>query len=259
MTTQDIINTIAPGSLLILHASFAPCRRAENLTPQQVLDMLIDRLGPEGTLMVPTFTYSYSKIWNVKPFDKNSTPGNSNGILSETLRRMPGAVRSSNPTYSVAVHGKYAYELTDGADDHAGLGHGSSYETALKLGAKILLFNVSNNRNSMLHCAEVLSGVPYNDIPFRECWGRTALTVDGEVELNGEFPACSDEFSKFDDEFVAAGFAEKLGGSYLIDARQMCDCIIAKIKAQPDIMLCHNEECEPCTVRRQRLRSLGLI
>ena len=259
MTTQEIINCIEPGSLVILHASFAPCKREENLTPQQVLNMLIDRLGENGTLMAPTFTYSYSKIWNIKPFDKNTTPGNGNGILSETLRQMPGAVRSNNPTYSVAVYGKYAHELTDGSNNYAGLGHGSSYENALKLGAKILLLNVASNRNSMLHCAEVLSQVPYNDIPFRECWGRTALTIDGEVELNGEFPACSDEFSKLDAEFVAAGFSQKLGNSYLIDAQKMCEYTIAKIKAQPDIMLCHNEECEPCTVRRHRLRSLGLI
>ena len=134
-----------------------------------------------------------------------------------------------------------------------------SYENALKLGAKILLLHVGNNRNSMLHYAEIISGVPYNDIPFRESWGRTALTIHGEMELVPDFPACSEEFSKFDDLFVKEGFAQKIGDSCLIDAVAMVEYICQAIEKQPDIMLCHNPTCEPCSLRRKRLQERGLI
>lgn len=253
-----IINSIPQGSVLIVHASFSPCRK-ENLTPRQVLSILLDRLGPDGTLILPTFSYNYSGIWNVEPYDRNRTPGLGNGILSETFRQMPGVIRSGNPTYSVAACGKYAYELTDGADDAAGLGHGSSFGKAMELGAKILLLNVGNNRNSMLHYVEAVSNLPYNDIPFRQCWGKTALTVNGEMKLKEEFPACSEVFSQFDEPLVQAGIAEQKDHSFLLDAQKMRDFVLHEITLRPDIMLCNDFTCEPCNLRRKRLRETGLI
>ena len=111
----------------------------------------------------------------------------------------------------------------------------------------------------MLHYAEIASGVPYNDIPFREAWGRNALTKDGEMILIPEYPACSEEFSKFDQEFISMGFAQDLGGSMLINAQDMVKYICGRINVEKDVMLCSNEECECCRLRRARLKSMGLI
>jgi len=258
MDFQSILSAVSPGSLLIVHASFKPCKAA-GLTPEQVISALLKRLGPEGTLVMPTFSYCYLNHPRKAVYDPAVTPGVENGILSETFRQMPGVRRSGNPTYSVAAYGKYAEKLTAGSRDNAGLGHGSSYENAIKLGAKILLLNVRNNRNSMLHYAEVASGVPYNDIPFRESWGRNALTIHGEMKLVPEYSACSEEFGKFDELFVKLGFAQSLGGSFLIDAQSMVNFICGEIRKQPDIMLCHDPYCEPCVLRRKRLQEKGLI
>ena len=258
MNIQNLLNAIEPGSLLIVHASFKPCKAA-GLHPEDVIHALLERLGPEGTLMMPTFSYCYLNHPRKAVFDPDVTPGVLNGILSETFRTMPGVVRSHNPTFSVAVYGKYASALTIGSLDKAGLGHGSSYENALKLGAKILLLNVGNNRNSMLHYAEVASGVPYNDIPFRESWGKDALTIHGVMELPPVFPACSEEFGKFDDVFVKEGIAQKIEGSFLLDASAMVTFVCDEIRRQPDVMLCHNPQCEPCVRRRKRLQEKGLI
>ena len=255
---QKILDAIEAGSLLIVHTSFKPLKQ-EGLTPAAVIHALLERLGEGGTLMMPTFTYCYDNYPERTAYDTATTVGVENGILSETFRMTPGVIRSNNPTYSVAACGRFARELTSGSKDNAGLGHGSSYETALKLGVKILLLNVGNNRNSMLHYAEVASGVPYNDIPFRESWGRNALTVNGTMELVPEYAACSEEFSKFDDVFVKAGFAKRLGDSFLIDAQPMVDYVCERIRKEPDVMLCHDPDCEPCVLRRERLKSLGLI
>ncbi len=256
MKTSEIISAIEPGSTLIVHASFKPCKE-EGLTPQEVIEMLCQQLGSEGTLMMPTFTYSYTKREATTPYDPATTPGCLNGILSETFRQTPGVLRSGNPTYSVAAWGKHAELLTAGSDDNGGLGPGSSYGNALNLGAKILLLNVRNNRNSMLHYAEVASGVPYCDIHFRESWGKTALTVNGEMTLKNGFSACSENFTVFDEPFVQQGFAKKLGDSFLIDAQAMVNYIVDAIRKQPDVMLCNNPECEPCTRRKARLQEVA--
>ncbi len=253
-----IMNQVPAGSMLIVHASFKPLAEA-GYTPDQIIGELMERLSPGGTLMMPTFTYSYAGIWNVEPFDPASTPGAHNGVLSETFRRMPGVRRTGNPTYSVAVWGKYADKIMEESRDDAGLGHNSSYEVAMRLGAQILLLNVGNNRNSMLHYAEAASELPYNDIPFRECWGRTASTVRGELALAPEFPACSEAFAKFDRQFVEAGIAVRQGDSFLVDAPAMLRLVLDEIKRKPDCMLCDDFTCEPCTLRKKRLREAGLI
>ncbi len=258
MSFSQVLEAVQEGMLLICHASFKKCKE-EGLTPEEVITALQKKLGPEGTLMMPTFSYCYLNHPRHRVWDKDETPGVLNGVLSETFRTFPGTVRSNNPTYSVAVSGKYTELLTTGSADNAGLGHGSSYENALKKGAHILLLNVSNNRNSMLHYAEIASGVPYNDIPFREAWGRNALTKDGEMVLIPEYPACSEEFSKFDAEFISMGFAQDLGGSMLINAADMVKYICGRINVQKDVMLCSNEECECCRLRRERLKNMGLI
>ena len=157
MNFQTILQAIKPSSLLIVHASFKPCKAA-GLTPETVIRALLDRFGPEGTLIMPTFTYCYLHHPRGRVYDPVSTSGILNGILSETFQQMPGVLRSNNPTYSVAVCGKYVGKQTAGSQDNAGLGHGSSYKNALKLGAKILLLNVGSNRNSMLHYAGIASG-----------------------------------------------------------------------------------------------------
>jgi aminoglycoside 3-N-acetyltransferase len=258
MTTPEIIAAIPTGSVLLVHASFRPLAK-EGLTPSRLIELLQIQLGKEGTLVMPTFSYNYSGICDVTPYDRNTTPGLENGILSEVFRQTPGVKRSGNPTYSVAAWGKYAELLTDGSRNDAGLGFGSSYENASKLGAKILLLNVANNRNSMLHYAEIASDIPYNDIHFREAWGRTATTIDGEMKLVEKFPACSEAFGKFDKPFLAAGIAKRLGNSFLLDSIPMVEYIVKEIRRQPDIMLCDDQACEPCTLRRKRLREKGLI
>jgi aminoglycoside N3'-acetyltransferase len=257
MQIKEIVESIEPGSLLIVHASFK-ASRDEGVSPEQMIQMLMERLTPEGTLMMPTFTYHYSGI-GFPPYDPATSPGVLNGVLSETFRQMPGVLRSENPTYSVAAWGKHADLLARKALPWAGLGHKSSYEYAYQNGAKILLFNVRNNRNSMLHYAEVAAGLPYNDIPFRECWGRRANTIKGEMTLVEEFPACSEEFLKFDELFLKEGIARQLGNSMLLDSVKMVDYVIKKMQETPDIMLCHHFSCEPCILRRRRLRERGLI
>ena len=254
------------GDLIICHNSFKALA-LKRATPRNVIDAFLDYLGDEGTLMMPTFTYSYSGIWGVKPFHPENTPGVANGILTETLRKHPKALRSRQPAYSVAAAGKHAEEITRDKEHASPLGRGSSYEVAIQLSAKILLLGVGNDRNSVLHYAEVVADLPYLDIPFRDFWGRTALVEKNgevvEVPLKNEFPACSDNFG------VADAYLEELGilkrakiasaDSILMDADEMVDALVRQLHRKPDWLLCNDLTCEPCTLSKRRLKEQGLI
>ncbi len=266
MQTKFIELGVTRGDCLIVHCSFKFLKEA-GYSPNEVIDALMDLLGPEGTLIMPTFTYSYSGIWNVVPFNPGITPGIFNGILSEMFRLRPGTIRSGHPTYSIAASGKLAEYLTVNREQSSALGHGSSYEDALNAGAKIMLLGVGNNRNSMLHYIEVASGLPYNDIPFRQYWNdRAVIERNGKIEevpLVPEYPACSDNFSWLDNLLVKEKIAVKNkigeGNCYLMQATRLKDFIIGEIRKKPDCMLCNSIVCEPCALRHRRLEEKGLI
>jgi len=254
------------GDFVVIHSSFKSLGLSDG-TPSDVVRTLLDAVGTEGRLMAPTFTYSYSGIWNVQPYNRETTPGRNNGIITETLRKYPGSIRSGHPTYSVAAIGKHASEVTSGKENASALGAGSSYDDAHRLGARILLLGVGNNRNSMLHYAEVAAGLPYNDIPFREFWGRAALVErEGgavEVPLREEFPGCSLNFGIADRYLEEAGVLKRgricSAESMLMDARDMVDVVVARLSESPAWLLCESFVCEPCALRKRRLKERGLI
>ncbi|MBU0714594.1 MAG: AAC(3) family N-acetyltransferase [Verrucomicrobia bacterium] len=258
---------VCRGDCLVVHSSFKALGLPD-VSPVDVVRTLIECIGPDGTIMMPTFTYSYSGIWNVRPFNPQTTPGAGNGVLTETLRQYPGALRSSHPTYSVAAYGRHAAQLTKNKENASALGIGSSYDEAIRLGAKILLLGVGNDRNSMLHYAEVAAGLPYNDIPFRGFWARTAVVeqADGriiEMPLKPEFPACSANFGVADTYLAECGVMREgkvwQAAVILMDAVKMVAAVKKKLQAEPAWLLCDNFTCEPCALRKKRLREKGLI
>lgn len=258
---------ITKGDLVIVHSSFKSMGLS-GYGPADAVATLLESVGPEGTVMMPAFTYSYSGIWGVKPFNPDTTPGHGNGVLSETFRKHPGVLRSGHPAYSVAARGRYAGILTENRENASALGEGSSYGEAKRLGAKILLIGVGSNRNSMLHHAEAAAGLPYNDIPFRAFWGDTALVEgkDGraaEIPLVREFPACSDNFGVIDGYLSGRGVLRrgklKEAESLVMDSRELVGAVIKKLHEEPGCLLCGSITCEPCSLRKKRLSEKGLL
>ena len=257
---------LKPGDVVVVHSSFKALGRRD-VAPADVIRTLLEAIGPGGTLIMPTYTYSYAGHWDMQPFDAATSPGLLNGILSEALRRYPGALRSAHPTYSVAAIGRHAEEITRNRESASALGFGSSFETANQLGAQILLLGVGNDRNSMLHYAETVAGVPYLDIPWRAHAGKTALVlkegVAVEVPLPDEHPACSLGFGVADSYLEEQGILKRghiaAADAILESSQAMVQAVAARLRREPGWLLCHTFGCEPCTLRRRRLRALGRL
>lgn len=252
--------------LVVMHSSFKALGR-KDIAPADVIQTLLDSVGLGGTLMVPAFTYSYTGFWDVRPFDPATSPGLYNGILTETLRQYPGAMRSAHPTYSVAAIGRQAQAITQDKETASALGFGSAYDVAYQLGARILLLGVGNDRNSMLHYAETVAGLPYLDIPWRAFAGDTALVLrngaPAEVALPAEYPACSLGFGVVDSYLEARGLLRRgrvaAADGMLMNSHEVVAAVVERLKREPDWLLCHTFGCEPCTLRRRRLRDLGWL
>lgn len=95
------------GGILFVQASL---NRFYNFkgTAVDVLSMLEELIGPEGTLVMPSFP----EHSNNEPFffDVRKTPGQT-GLLCELFRRRPGVIRSLHPSHSTCASGPMAEEL----------------------------------------------------------------------------------------------------------------------------------------------------
>ncbi len=104
---------LKPGDTVFSHSNVGYFGRpAAGLTAAGLLDTIYgaftDVLGEDGTLVVPTYTYSFSQG---RVFDYDNSPGDC-GLFTELVRTMPESIRSEDPHVSVAAVGKRALELT---------------------------------------------------------------------------------------------------------------------------------------------------
>tara|TARA_B100000989_G_scaffold145077_1_gene108099 strand:- start:20015 stop:20923 length:909 start_codon:yes stop_codon:yes gene_type:complete len=160
---------IKKGDTLFVHSSWKELRQA-NFTAKELLEFLIKYLGQEGTLCMPAFPASQSKITE---FNVKHTPSAA-GLLTEIFRRYPGVKRSVNLNHSVVALGKHAEFLVD--EHHLSLTACDERSPYFKLSkiknAWIVGFGVGHRLKiaTALHCVEsqLWKTIPYFKKVFRE-------------------------------------------------------------------------------------------
>ena len=97
-------------------------------------------LGDTGTLVVPTFTYSFRRN---QVFDVRKTPSSGNiGAFAEQIRQKPEAVRSTDPMFSMAAVGPAAETLME-RTSHNSFGKGSIYEKLFRANTLFLALGIT--------------------------------------------------------------------------------------------------------------------
>ena len=113
-------------------------------------------LGEEGTLIVPTYTYSFC---NGKDYNPQVTPSTV-GHFTEWFRTRPGVLRSREPIFSVAARGTRARELL-GALPPDSFGEDSIYGRLLRAGGLLCNIGLGFQYATFVHFVEQTVGVPY--------------------------------------------------------------------------------------------------
>ncbi len=112
---------VVPGATVMVHVSMNDVgNAAPDVNAGALTALLKEMLGPDGTLLVPTFPFSGLEIDYAREhrsFDRRRTPSKM-GLMTEVFRRTPGTYRSLHPTHPVAGWGRHAEELL--ADHHQG-------------------------------------------------------------------------------------------------------------------------------------------
>ena len=161
---------VRPGGVLLVHSSLSAlgwvCGGA-----QAAVEGVLDALGPDGTLVVPTHTSGNCDpaSWSNPPvpehwwpvirdempaFDPRATPSQHMGAIAEAVRAWPGARRSEHPQVSFAAVGPQAEHVTAGHLLESGFGERSPVARVHELDGDVLLLGVGHDSNSSLHLAE---------------------------------------------------------------------------------------------------------
>ena len=224
------------GDAVVVHTSL----RAVGLEANEVIDALLQAVGPDGLVVMPTFTYDNERFGP-------DLPGRT-GTLAETFRRRPDARRSAHPTYSVAAIGNGAEALLDGHDRAGATAVGSPLDRLAAAGGLVLLVGVGHTSNTTAHLGEFHADAPYLDIPFDAAWPTHGFD---------RFPGCSRAFGTLErplrergsirDGKVGRALAQLVPGSAVIETT------VALLADDPAALLCTDPGCYRCSRARARL------
>ncbi|WP_149180008.1 AAC(3) family N-acetyltransferase [Streptomyces sp. TRM49041] len=164
---------VGAGGFLLVHSSLRAVGPVAG-GGAAVLRALRAALGPDGTLVAPTFTAHNSDTSPayreavrgmtagqqaahraaMEPYDARTMASYGVGVLPELVRTAPGAVRSAHPQTSFAALGPYAEKVVAGhrRDNH--LGEDSPLARLYELDARILLLGAGFAACSAFHLAE---------------------------------------------------------------------------------------------------------
>jgi aminoglycoside 3-N-acetyltransferase len=224
------------GDRVVVHSSL----RAVGLDADELVDALLAAVGPEGLVLMPTFTYDNETF-------SADTPGRT-GALTEVFRRRAEAVRSSHPTYSLAAIGAGAGELLRGHEGVGATAVGSPLDRLAAAGGLVLLLGVGHPANTTVHVGEFHAEAPYLDIPFDPVWPTHGYD---------RFPGCSRAFGVLERPLRERSAIRdgKVGGALaqLVPGRSVIEATVALLRADPTALLCTDPVCYRCSRARARL------
>ncbi len=250
-TAEDLVDAVSrcgveAGDVIFVHSNIGYSGRMEGVRSlddlcARTVDALLEVIGPNGTLVVPTFSYSFGSDKPERRYDPAATPSDC-GALSEYVRKLPEAVRSVEPMFSVAAVGAKKVELTKDVSADC-FGAGSFWERFLSVEGKVCNLNFDAG-STFIHYVERKLDVPYrqNRAMSGELWDgsrwKAAEVVFFCRDMND--PGATARFEMFDKlareaEIVATQPVGR-GSVVVVSARDTEDFIRSQITRTPDFL-----------------------
>lgn len=241
---------VAPGGVLVVHTSFSRVRPIEN-GPNGLIEALRLALGPDGTLVMPSFTDD-----DDNPFDPARTPCHGVGIVADTFWRLPAVLRSDSP-HAFAASGPKAHLITAAHPVEAPQCADSPIGRVHDMDGQVLLLGVAHDANTTIHLAESLAGVRY-----RRKKHATVNRAGHPVRVDyDEIDHCCARFNLMESWLEAAG-RQRHGKvahapARLIWSRHVVEAALENLRAEETVFLHPAGVDVECDEARQSLSRFG--
>ncbi|MCV3336731.1 AAC(3) family N-acetyltransferase [Campylobacter sp. RKI_CA19_01121] len=161
---KDLIDTlrnkvgIQHGDTICIHSSLLHLGTPllpKDMFLKTIIESFYDAVGKKGTMIMPTFTYSFCKNQVYNKLQSKSTMG----ALSEFFRTQENVTRTNDPIFSFAIKGErkqYFLKNTTSC-----FGENSVYDMLAKENGKIILFGTEESGYTFSHFIEEKIQVPY--------------------------------------------------------------------------------------------------
>jgi aminoglycoside 3-N-acetyltransferase len=226
---------IRGGAETVLGALLAMARGV--MAPTFTYDtMIIPEVGPVNNAM--TYGMGGARNRNAEFFRPDMPADPSMGILPETIRKHPDALRSMHPILSFAGIGvESALRAQTYEEPMAPIGQ-LTRENGI-----VLLIGVDHTANTSIHYGEVLAG--------RKQFVRWALTPQGVRECP-HFNGCSEGFEQAAPYLEPITRSTRLGSATIkaIQLAPMVQIICGLVKEQPLALLCNHGDARCAAVRK---------
>lgn len=174
---------ILRDDIVMIHADAGVAAQYREKPAESRLDHFIneikDYFSSEGTILVPSFSYSSTKN---EHFDVDKTPS-AVGLFSEHFRHGSDVKRSNHPIFSVSTWGKFGDDFLEGSN-HDCFGPGTFFEMLLERNVKLVALGCNLNRITFVHYVEQRKQVSYR---FLKSFSGKIVEFDEEMYLNTNY------------------------------------------------------------------------
>ncbi|MBS1637015.1 MAG: AAC(3) family N-acetyltransferase [Bacteroidetes bacterium] len=177
-------------------------KHKETFDPQAFLNALKQKLGPEGTILIPTFNYT---LRNGDAFDPEHTAPITGTLSAEALRN-EGFRRTKNPMHSFAVWGKGQAEIL-ALENKSSFGIDSPFHWMYQHHALLLGIDVDLQQSlTFAHYAEEMSAVGYRrQKSYTIQYVEQGKTGPATFHIFSKKPGYVNQVNPLLDEFRGAG------------------------------------------------------
>lgn len=214
----DIVKGLKEGgikenNIVLVHADVSKFGKIGDIKNKSeflrlITDSLKEVVGENGTIIMPTFSYSFCKNEEYNPDATSSTVG----VLSEHFRKGKDVVRTLHPIFSVAVWGREKEIFSENLGKDS-FGKDSVFGKLHHKNGKIIFFGAPFQSCTFIHYIEQLFNVPYryhkiftgkirikNEL-YEDSCSYFVRSLDGNAEL---------DLLRFQDYLIQNGLMKKV-------------------------------------------------
>jgi aminoglycoside 3-N-acetyltransferase len=231
---------VEEGSVLLVHTSFSLTGPVEG-GPDGLIDALVEAIGPEGTLVMPSWTDDDDEVFDPASYEVDEHLG----VVADEFWQRPGVVRGTHP-FAVAALGPLAAEIAGAPFVLPPHAPDSGVARVHDNDGWVLLLGVDHDADTSVHLAELIADVPYR-VPH-----HITVLEEGEPKRidYGENDHCCQNFIFVGDWLRARGLQREgivgYGRAQLVRSRDVVSTVVQELEADPCRFLHRRGTCDSC-------------